>query len=343
MKSIVPALIKLLIFVVVTVLATAMLGLTIANASFVSSSDYSARFSDVTALNVGDDVRIAGVKVGQVDSISIVDRQQAQVGFSVESDVTLPASVTAVIKFRNLVGQRYIELDRGTGPMTGNLAPGATIPLDRTTPALDLTELFNGFKPLFQALSPDDVNQLSYEIIQVFQGEGSTIDSLLSNTASLTSTIADKDQVIGQVIDNLNTVLNTVNAHTTQLSDLIVTLQQLVSGLAADRQPIGDAITALGNLANTTAGLLDQGRAPLKADITSLGALSKNLDDNQATVQHFIQFLPTKLGDFIPTASYGSWFNFFLCSASTSVALPPIINTPVNLPLLPVTQPRCTS
>jgi phospholipid/cholesterol/gamma-HCH transport system substrate-binding protein len=342
-KSIVPALTKLLIFVVITVSATAMLGLTIANAHLGGAEDYSARFSDVTSLNVGDDVRIAGVKVGQVDSIDVVDRQQAQVGFSIDDGVALPATTTAVIKFRNLVGQRYVELDRGAGSMTDDLAPGATIPLDRTQPALDLTELFNGFKPLFQALSPNDVNQLSYEIIQVFQGEGSTVDSLLSNTASLTSTIADKDQVIGQVIDNLNSVLDTVNAHTTQLSDLIVTLQQLVSGLAADRQPISDAIGALGGLANTTAGLLDQGRAPLKTDIANLGSLTKNLNDNQSTVQHFIQFLPTKLKAIIPTASYGSWFNFFLCSASTSVSLPPVINTPVNLPVLPVTQARCKS
>jgi phospholipid/cholesterol/gamma-HCH transport system substrate-binding protein len=340
-KSIAPALTKLLIFVVITVGATAMLGLTIANVNIGGAADYSARFSDVTSLNVGDDVRIAGVKVGQVDNINVVDRQQAQVGFSLENGISLPVTVTAVIKFRNLVGQRYIELDRGPGSMTGDLTPGSTIPLDRTQPALDLTELFNGFKPLFQALSPNDVNQLSYEIIQVFQGQGSTVDSLLANTASLTSTVANKDQVIGQVIDNLNSVLNTVNAHTTQLSNLIVTLQQLVSGLAADRQPISDAIGALGNLANTTAGLLDQGRAPLKADITSLGTLSKNLDDNQGTVQHFIQNLPGKLSAIIPTASYGSWFNFFLCSASTSVALPPIITTPINLPVLPVTQARC--
>ncbi len=341
MKSIAPALTKLLIFVVITVGATAMLGLTIANVNIGGSADYAARFSDVTSLNVGDDVRIAGVRVGQVDSIDVVDRQQAQVGFSLDNGITLPATVTAVIRFRNLVGQRYIELDRGPGSMTGTLAPGATIPMDRTQPALDLTELFNGFKPLFQALSPNDVNQLSYEIIQVFQGEGSTVDSLLSNTASLTSTIADKDQVIGQVIDNLDSVLTTVNAHTTQLSNLIVTLQQLVSGLAQDRQPISDAIGALGNLADTTAGLLDQGRAPLKADIAGLGTLSKNLDDNQSTVQHFIQFLPTKLKAIIPTASYGSWFNFFLCEADTSVSLPPVINTPINLPVLPVTQARC--
>jgi phospholipid/cholesterol/gamma-HCH transport system substrate-binding protein len=340
MRGIAGPLTKLVIFVVITVAATAVLGLTIANVDFGGSDSYNARFSDVTSLNKGDDVRIAGVKVGQVDSISIADRQQAEVRFTVEDDVKLPASVTATIKYRNLVGQRYIALSQGTGSLNATLPAGGSIPLSRTQPALDLTELFNGFKPLFQALSPDDVNQLSYEIIQVFQGEGGTIDSLLANTAQLTSTIADKDKVIGQVIDNLNTVLTTVNAHGAQLSDLITTTQQLVSGLAADRQPISDAIGSLGDLADTTAGLLDKGRAPLKADIAGLGTLSKNLNGSQDVVQHFIQFLPQKLSAIIPTASYGSWFNFFLCSAGGSVAVPPVIPA-VKLPLEPVTQARC--
>jgi phospholipid/cholesterol/gamma-HCH transport system substrate-binding protein len=339
-KGIAGPLTKLAVFVVITVAATAVLGLTIANVDFGGADTYSARFTDVTSLNTGDDVRIAGVKVGQVDSISIVDRQQAEVRFTVQDDVRLPASVTATIKYRNLVGQRYISLAQGTGPMNALLPPGGSIPLSRTQPALDLTELFNGFKPLFQALSPDDVNQLSFEIIQVFQGEGGTIDSLLANTAQLTSTIANKDKVVGQVIDNLNSVLTTVNAHSAQLSDLITTTQRLVSGLAADRQPISDAIGSLGDLATTTAGLLDEGRAPLKADIAGLGTLSRNLNANQGTVQHFIQFLPQKLSTIIPTASYGSWFNFFLCSAGGTVAVPPVIPA-VRIPLEPVTQTRC--
>jgi phospholipid/cholesterol/gamma-HCH transport system substrate-binding protein len=331
---------KLIIFVVITVAATGVLGVTIANANFGPTSDYTARFTDVTSLNTGDDVRIAGVKVGAVTSINIVDRRQAEVGFTVQGDVRLPASVTATIKYRNLVGQRYIALGQGPGDTNAVLPAGATIPTSRTQPALDLTQLFNGFKPLFQALSPTDVNQLSFEIVQVFQGEGGTIDSLLASTAQLTTTIANKDQVIGQVINNLNTVLDTVNAHGSQLADLVTTTQQLVSGLAADRQPISDAIGSLGQLANTTAGLLDQGRLPLQQDIAGLGTLSTNLNNSQDVVQHFIQFLPVKAAKMIPTASYGSWFNFFLCSASGTVGLPPLV-PPVTLPLEPVTQPRC--
>ncbi len=87
------------------------------------------------------------------------------------------------------------------------MTAGETIPLERTRPAVNLTTLFDGFRPLFQTLSADDVNKLSYQIIQVFQGEAGTISDLVRNTASLTNTIADKDGVIGAVIDNLNAVL----------------------------------------------------------------------------------------------------------------------------------------
>ncbi|NKQ56390.1 MCE family protein [Amycolatopsis sp. K13G38] len=342
MRGLVAPLIKLTIFIVVTVLFTAVLGISIANINTSDTKGYSARFSDATLVLPGDEVRIAGVKVGQVTDVKIVDRRQAQIDFEVDSNRTLPAGVRATIKYRNLVGQRYISLDQGTGDPRQALKPGATIPISQTKPALDLDELFNGFKPLFTALNPDDVNKLSYEIIQVLQGEGGTIDSLLAHTASLTTTIAQKDQVIGQVIDNLNSLLDTVNARTPQLSDLIVKLQQLVSGLAADRKPIGDAIDALGGLAKTTSGLLEQAREPLKNDIAALGVLSNNLNDSEPLVEHFIQFLPQKVTTLARTADYGSWFNFFLCSTKGTVALPPVV-MPIDVPIQPQSQARCGS
>jgi phospholipid/cholesterol/gamma-HCH transport system substrate-binding protein len=339
-RSLTAPLIKLAIFALVTITATTLLAVTIANVQLGAASTYSARFSDVTALNPGDDIRIAGVRVGQVESISIADRRQAEVSFTLDGDRKLPASVTATIKYRNLVGQRYIALDQGTGDPNAVLPPGGVIPLAHTHPALDLTVLFNGFKPLFQALSPDDVNKLSYEIIQVLQGEGGTIDSLLAHTASLTSTIAGKDQVIGQVVDNLNSVLDTVNSRGDELGTLITTIQQLVSGLAEDRKPIGDSIAALGDLTTTTAGLLDQSRQPLKDDIAALGQVSANLANNGDVVDRELQKLPNKLATIGRTATYGSWFNFFLCEGSGKVAVPPLV-PPINVTALPVTEPRC--
>lgn len=343
MRSIAAPLTKLTTFVVVTVVFTAILGLSIANVDASTTNTYTARFTDATMLNPGDDVRIAGVRVGQVADVRIVDRRQAEVEFEVDEGRRLPAGVTAAIRFRNLVGQRYIALERGTGQPGGYLEPGGTIPLEHTRPALDLTELFNGFKPLFRALSPDDVNTLSYEIIQVLQGEGGTVESLLAHTASLTTTIAEKDKVIGDVIDNLNSVLETVNAHTPQLSDLIVRLQQFVSGLASDREVIGDAIESVGELTTTTAGLLEEARQPLKDDIEALGTLAGNLNDSEAIVEHFIRFLPEKVTRMTATADYGSWFNFYLCETHGSVRVPGVMSKSVDLPIQPVSRARCVS
>ncbi|GAB3137309.1 MCE family protein [Amycolatopsis sp. NPDC004378] len=340
MRGLLAPLIKLGIFVVVTVVLTTILGISIANINTTSTNAYKARFTDATLLLPNDDVRIAGVRVGQVKDVKIVDKRQAEVEFEVDAGRQLPAGVTAQIKFRNLVGQRYVSLGEGDDSSGKTLSPGGTIPLDRTTPALDLTELFNGFKPLFTALNPDDVNKLSYEVIQVLQGEGGTVESLLSHTASLATTIANKDQVIGEVIDNLNSVLDTVNAHTPQLNDLIVKLQQLTSGLAADRKPIGDAIESLGNLAQTTSGLLSDVREPLKNDISALGTLTNQLNKNEPELEHFIQFLPTKVSTLTRTADYGSWFNFYACEFTGTVSLPPLIPA-TDLPLLPANRERC--
>lgn len=341
MRGLLAPLIKLTVFIVTTVLVTAVLAFSIANMNLGATTVYSARFADATQLLPGDDVRIAGVRVGQIDEVRVVDRRIAEVDFEVSSGRELPAGVIAKIQYRNLIGQRYLELNRGTGAGQGKLHPGDTIPIEQTKPAVDLTMLFNGFKPLFRALSPDDVNKLSYEIVQVLQGEGGTVESLLKHTASLTNTIAAKDAVIGSVITNLNEVLDTVNQRTPQLNNLITRLQQVVSGLASDREPIGEAIESLGTLAGTTSGLLADAREPLKKDVAALGDLVGNLNENEPLVEHFIQFLPKKTTTLSKTVSYGSWFNFFSCRLRASVSIPGLPVKDVMLPLAPISKERC--
>ncbi|UMO99344.1 MCE family protein [Amycolatopsis sp. EV170708-02-1] len=336
MRSVAGPAIKGLIFFVITAVATGILAITIANSGVGTTVGYTARFTDATSVNPGDEVRMSGVRIGQVDSVGVVERRLADVRFSVENKRRLTAGATVTIRYRNLVGQRYLSIDPGpAGPAV--LEEGALIPPERTHPALDLTALFNGFKPLFQALSPSDVNQLSFEIVQVLQGEGSTIDSLIEHTASLTNTLAGKDQVIGQVIGNLNTVLDTLNSQGDQFDKLVDVTAQLVSGLAGDAKPIGQAIGGLGELTTATADLLQDGRAPLKDSINTLGDLSKNLADNTPVFEQFLGNLPKKLDRMGAMVSYGSWFNFYLCSVKSD-APPAPGGPPVGIPL---TQGRC--
>lgn len=330
-------LIRLITFIVVTTLATGVLVVVIGNISFQSTHSYKAIFGDVTGLNTGDDVRVAGVRIGTVKGIAIVNTNQAEVTFTVANNAFVNKSETATIRYRNLVGQRYIALAEGSGPATP-LPVGSTIPVSQTFAALDLTTLFNGFKPLFAALSPDDINQLTYEIIQVFQGEGSNLNGLLQTTASLTSTLADRDQVIGSLIDNLNTVLSTVSQRNTQFNNLITQFQSFLQGLVQDKDALLGPLDSISQLTTQTAGLIEGVRPSFVQDVKGLRALATNLNNNAATIDKELQILPLKLNKIGRTANYGTFFDFYLCQltghlTAGSISVPLNVNVP--------NQPRC--
>src|SRR3954447_15064969 len=337
------AFIKLMIFALVTVLATFVLGVTISNRTFGGSpKTYSAMFTDVTGLLSGDSVRAAGVRVGTVKSISVANQRYAKVTFTVDGDVPIHRSDELQMRYLNLVGQRYIAIVEKPGDST-RVPPKSVIPLQQTAPALDLTALFNGFRPLFHALSPKDVNAFALEVIKTLQGEGGTLADLAAKSATLTNTVADRDAVIGQVVNNLVRVLDTVQKRDTGLNQLIVQLQRLVTGLAGDRNAIAASLGNIDDLASNSALLLQQVRPYLPGDLANLSGLAKNLnstkncpgylypttDKNKVTprvprfannkckgpntLEEYLQRAPTKLIQIIRTATYGSFFNFYLC------------------------------
>jgi phospholipid/cholesterol/gamma-HCH transport system substrate-binding protein len=314
-------LIKLVIFIVVTSLATGVLVVLIGNITFQRSRDYQAVFSDATGVVKGDDIRIAGVKVGSVKKVVIIHRDDAKVYFDVANSSIVTDSSTATIRYRNLVGQRYISLTQGVGNLD-RMPAKATIPMSRTQPALDLTVLFNGFKPLFAALSPADINKLSAEVVQIFQGEGGNLNQLLQSTASLTNTLADRDQVIGQTIDNLNSVLGTIAGRDKELSSLIVEFKNFMAGLVQDKDAILGSLDSISALANQTSDLTVGIRPSLVKDVHNLRSVATNLNRGRAELDRAMQILPIKLKLIGRTAIYGSFFNFYLCQFQGNVVLP---------------------
>jgi phospholipid/cholesterol/gamma-HCH transport system substrate-binding protein len=314
------ALVKLVIFMIVTSILTLFLAATIGNITLGGKTRYSALFSDVTGLLTGNDVRIAGVRVGQVDGIELADRKLAKVTFSMDAKRKIPESTILRLRYRNLVGERYLAVTEGPG--SGEpLKPGATVPLAQTRNALDLTVLFNGFRPLFQALDPQTTNEVAFELVKTLQGEGGTLESLMQRTASLTTTLADRDAVIGRVINNLSTVLDTLD-NGDQLSQLILQLRRMSAGFAQDREAIGQSIAGISDLTSATTDLLADVRGPLRSDIAQLNALAGTLATNKETVNGVLQRLPQKLDRIIGTATYGSWFNFYLCGFDGRIVLP---------------------
>ena len=317
MRGLLAPLIKLIVFSVITVVATAMLGLTIANAGGGGRTGFKAIFTDAAMLNPGDDVRIAGVRVGQVESVEIHDRDKALVTFNVDRD-TLPVSTNVYIRYRNLAGLRYVALEKGPGPagetVDADYVFGADPASHNTHPAVNLTELFNGFKPLFKQIEPEDVNKLAETIIKVFQGDmDTTIGQLISQTSELTNALADKDQVIGDMITNLTGVLETVNRNDEQFSALLVNTEKLVSGLAAQRDSVGSAIASVSNLTTVTGSILSRTRPAIQGDIAGIKALSDELNTRTDDIEKAMTNLPVKLQKIGRAATFGSWFQFYLC------------------------------
>ncbi len=324
---------KLVVFTVVSVLVTGLLAAIMGNIGFGEGRTYRAIFSSATSLEKGDDVRVAGVSVGEVKEVEHYDRNHARVTFRVQSDVPMTTSTRAEIRFLNLVGDRYMALEAGTDPKADKLDENDTIPVDQTLPALDLTVLFNGFKPLFQALQPDQVNELSMNIVQVLQGEGGTVRGLLDHTASLTTALADRDELIGDVINNLGTTLETVDGRRQQLGNLIEELEGWMTDLARDRGKIGSSLDSISDLTVVVADLLREGRAPLKADIAELRRLAKllNKPENAAQITEIFDRLPESMTDQTRTGTYGSWYNYYICGFAGKITLPDGLN---DLPVI---------
>lgn len=346
------AAVKLAIFTVVSLLVTGVLVVIMGNIGLGDRTEYRAVFTNASMLEKGDDVRVAGVSVGEVRSVEHHRRSQALVTFRVDSGVAMTTATRAEIRFLNLVGDRYLALDRGTdSDSAARLREDAVIPTSRTRPALDLTTLFDGFKPLFTALTPDQVNELSMNLVQVLQGEGGTVRSLLDHTASLTTTLADRDKLIGDVIDNLGQTLDTVGQRREQLSTLIVELKDWMQDLAKDRTTIGSSLDNISQLTVTVADLLRQGRPLVKEDLDALRQLAAllNKKENRANLSELLERMPETMRDQTRTGTYGSWYNYYVCGVSARIKLPVIANLPIVKELqqfladftVKSTAPRC--
>jgi phospholipid/cholesterol/gamma-HCH transport system substrate-binding protein len=273
---------------------------------------YKAVFTTVSGLSGGNFVRIAGVEVGKVEHITIDKDGNAEVEFAVDDSVVLTDGSKAFVRYDNPIGGRFLELADGSGEGR-RLPAGATIPLDRTRPALDLDAVIGGFRPLFRALSPDQVNTLSSELIQAFQGQGNTINSLLSQTAAFTNTIADRDTLIRDVIGNLNVVLGTLGGQSDQLAKTVDSLSTLVGGLAARKTDIANSIGYSNAAAATVADLLQQTRPPLHDVVVQTDRAAGIAMADHDFLDDLLNTLPDAYQKLGRQGLYGDYFSFYLC------------------------------
>jgi phospholipid/cholesterol/gamma-HCH transport system substrate-binding protein len=358
-------LIKLIIFLVVSVLITLSVVATLLDLKLGQpQTTYKAVFTNATDLESGDVVRIAGVEVGKVQGVdpvlaSKVDKKPeancppdttpsptnndyvAVVTFTVSSAQHLTTSSEASVAFENLLGQRYLQIGPGKG--TGQpLKSGAEIPSCLTTPGLDLTTVFTGFQPLIAALNPTQVNELTGSIIAVLQGESGSVSNLVNQTAVLTSNLASKQQVIDRVIDNLTPLLTSVNQDDTQITNLIRGLDTLTTGLAGQRQQIGDAVQGLANLNDATNKLYNGVQPTLDQDLAGLRNVTNELTDGQGHLNQVgttlgvdLQGLPGLLNALDKASNSGNYLAVYICNLTIATTNPISVKLSPGVPQSP--------
>ena len=308
-------LIKFVIFGIIMSFLTASLFFIFGQYRTGATNTYSAVFADASRLKTGDTVRVAGIRVGTVNDLELRPDKSVLVKFDADHDVVLTTGTKAAVRYLNLVGDRYLELVDGPGS-TKVLPAGSQIPPDRTAGALDLDLLLGGLKPVIQGLNPQDVNSLTSSLIQAFQGQGGTLTSLFAKTSSFSNTLADNDQTIQQLIDNLNTVVAVLAKDGGQFDASIDKLEQLISGLSGDRDPIGTAITSLDNGTASLAGLLGEARQPLANAVDQLNRLAPLLYNGKDGLEAGIKRMPGNYRKLVRLGAYGSFIQYYICGLS---------------------------
>ncbi|MDP9116592.1 MAG: MCE family protein [Actinomycetota bacterium] len=318
-------LIKLGIFLALTGVMGVMIVSTLGGANVGTTDTYHADFADATGLRAGNPVKVSGVQVGDVTSVTLVDATHVKVDFTANRDQTLTSSSFAVVRYANLLGQRFLSLVNEGAPGTP-LRPGSTFSESRTRGALSLTSLFNGFEPLFQVLNPTQINQFSSQIIQILQGEGGNIDDLLSQVAQLTTNLGDRDQLFVGIVDSLSKLLKSVSGHDDQLGQMLDSLTTITNNLAADAPNISRSVDAIGGLTTSVnhlfAGLNDGTLNHAAVDVVALTGVLAN---NTTTLDKTLKAFPVVFGDLDRVSQTGSWLSAYPCNLSVAIPNQPYV------------------
>ena len=245
------SLVGLVVFLVMATVLTWLVYVTLRRDVRGSTVPYAAMFTDVFGLREGDDVRIAGVRVGRVEGVEL-NGTLAKVSFAVQYDQRLPDSTTASVTYQNIVGQRYLALAQGHSGSGALLAPGGVIPVERTEPSFDIGTLLNGYEPLFAVLDPAEVNNLTQAVIGSLQGDTAAFATLVDQTSTLTKTFTGRDDALDHVIGSLDSVVGSLAAQNKDFEAAIAATRQVV-GQFDSRRP--ELVSSVGKMTEVVRNL----------------------------------------------------------------------------------------
>ncbi|MBF6355703.1 MCE family protein [Nocardia higoensis] len=321
----------LTIFLVVSVVMTWMVFATLQRNVGGSTKTYSALFTDISGLRPGDDVRLAGIRVGRVDAVGL-SGTLAEVTFRVEAAHTLTGNTKAAVKYQNIIGQRYLglSLDDFGGPEI--LADGDRIPVEHTEPSFDISALLNGFEPLFSTLDPEKLNSIANALVLALQGDVVSVTQLISHTSELAAAVAGDDAVLGAVITGMDAVVTSLAQQSGNTQAMIDRAREIVSDLAARRDPLLRSVDGIADVAARTSAVFTDVETDLEQLVVREPGFLRGLLENENGIAYLGANLPLMLKGLARSFGEGSYVNFYFCDATLSFlpGLSPLVPTIVG-------------
>jgi phospholipid/cholesterol/gamma-HCH transport system substrate-binding protein len=279
-------------------------------------TSYAADFSEAAGLVPGNEVRVAGVKVGKVTKVGL-NGDRVRVTFKVK-DAWVGDRTTAMIRIKTLLGQKFLSLDpQGTQP----LSPGNPIPKERTLAPYDVNEAFNG---LATTVGQIDTKQLadSFTVLSdTFKNSPEHVRGALDGLSALSKTISSRDEQLAKLLDNTRKLTKTLADRNEEFEKLLSDGNLLLGEIRKRREAISALLTGTRDLARELSGLVQDNQNQLKPALEQLGRVTTILQRNQDNLDRSLTLMAPFYRLLGNTLGNGRWFDTYICGL-----LPPSVN-----------------
>ncbi len=277
---------------------------------------YYASFSEAGGLKVNDEVRIAGVRVGKVNSVELEDGE-VKVGFKVKTDSTFGKETGAAIKVKTLLGAMYLSLEPAG---SGQLEEGGTIPVERTSSPFDVVDAFSGLAETSADIDTDQLAESLTTLADLTRNTPEEFRSALTGVSALSETIASRDEQINSLLQNLERVSTVLNARDDDIVSLMRDSDVLFRALVARREAVHNLLVSTSDLSSELTKLVTQSRADLKPALGHLENVLAVLNKNQDNLDNSLRLMEPFYRVFANTLGTGPWFDTYIEN------LPPVPN-----------------
>jgi len=308
--------IGLAIFLVVTSVMTWLVYATLQRQVTGETTEYAAEFTDVFGLRDGDDVRMAGVRVGRVSKVELAGEtgnNKARVDFALQNDQKIMANTEASILYQNIVGQRYLDLRLGAVGDSTPLPGGSVIPVERTIPSFDVGIVLNGYEPLFATIDPKAADQISQAAVQALSGDTTAWATLVDKSGKLTETIAGRDELLGDMISGMDRLFGTLANQNGNIDKTISNAQKMVISLNARRPELVASMGSLSRVVSQLGAITNEVNPALQALITREPGFAAHLVTIEPQLAFVGANLPKMLKGLARATQDGGYLNVYTC------------------------------